>query len=134
MRHVCMFVMAGWRGGGGSSSSHADLCCLLCYWADTLVTDQLHHCCHREHLVITSSAQPPAEFTEPSPSPVTRLCLCTSLLETLDMLNTPIRQRPSFSTRSISLRKNFAEKTHLHRHVYTRAHPQRTQTFISALL
>ncbi len=61
----------------------------------TLGTDQLYHCCHREHLVITSCAQPPAEFTELSASPVTRLCLCISLLETLDMLNTPIRPRPS---------------------------------------
>lgn len=41
---------------------------------------------------------PPAEFTELSASPVTCLCLCMSLLETLDMLNTPIRLR-EFSTR-----------------------------------
>lgn len=61
----------------------------------TLGTEQLHHCCHREHLVIASRAQPPAGFTERSASPATRLCLCTSLLETLDMLNTPTRPRPS---------------------------------------
>lgn len=69
----------------------------------TLGTDRLHHCCHREHLVITSCAQPPAEFTELSASPMTRLCLCMSLLETLDMLNTPIRPRPNFSAHSIYL-------------------------------
>lgn len=62
----------------------------------TLGTDRLHHCCHREHLVITSCAQPPAEFTELSASPMTRLCLCMSLLETLDMLNIPIQPRPNF--------------------------------------
>lgn len=70
-----------------------------------LETDRLHHRCHREHLVITSRAQPPAEFTELSASPVTRSCLCVSLLETLDVLNNPTRPRPKFSTCNISLRK-----------------------------
>lgn len=73
--------------------------------------DQLQHCCHPEHLVITSHAQPPAEFTEPSPSPMTRLCLCLSLLETLDMLNTPIRSNFSSAT---SPSENSALTTLLH--------------------
>lgn len=41
----------------------------------TLATAQLPECCHQEHLVITSHAQPPAEFTEISASPITCLCL-----------------------------------------------------------
>lgn len=84
----------------------------------TLGTEQLHHRCHREHLVITSCAQPPAEFTELSASPMTRLCLFVSLLETLDMLNTPIRPRPSLlhatSPSEISLLRMCICSLHIH--------------------
>lgn len=84
----------------------------------TLGTERLHHRCHREHLVITSCAQPPAEFTELSASPMTRLCLCVSLLETLDMLNTPIRPRPSLlhatSPSEISLLRTCICFLHIH--------------------
>lgn len=84
----------------------------------TLGTEQLHHRCHREHLVITSCAQPPAEFTELSASPMTCLCLCVSLLETLDMLNTPIRPRPSLlhatSPSEISLLRTCICSLHIH--------------------
>ena len=93
----------------------------------TLGTEQLHHCCHREHLVITSRAQPPAEFTEPSASPMTRLCLCMSLLETLDMLNTPIRPGTKFSffhtqhlPQKIVCSQRLFAPTRVHTHKHTR--------------
>ncbi len=95
----------------------------------TLETDQLHHRCHREHLVITSCAQPPAEFTELSASPVTRLCLYVSLLETLDMLNTPIRPRSSFYRQHLPQKVIFAQNAHLHQHVYTHAPTNKQPNF-----
>lgn len=91
----------------------------------TLGTDQLHHCCHREHLVITSCAQPPAEFTELSASPMTRLCLCMSLLETLDMLNTPIRPRDQvFCTQHLPQKIVCSQHSFAPAHVYTHKNKQ----------
>lgn len=123
MGHICMhssgFVM-GW--GFFPITPRPLLPAVLLGKYSTSGTDQLHHCCHREHLVITSCAQPPAEFTEPSASPVTRLCLCMSLLETLDMLNTPIRPRPSFlhalPQKVVCSEHSFAP-THVHAYTHT---------------
>lgn len=102
---ACLYVSCVCDGGFFLITPRPLLPAVLLGKYSTLGTDQLHHCCHREHLVITSRAQPPAEFTELSASPVTRLCLCMSLLETLDMLNTPHTAETKFSTRNISLRK-----------------------------
>lgn len=106
MGHVCMYP-SGQRDGGAFSvvTPRPLLPAELLGKYSTLGSDRLHHRCHREHLVITSCARPPAVFTEPSASPVTRPCLCASLLETLDMLNTPIRPTTKLSTRNVSLRK-----------------------------
>lgn len=78
-----------WGGGGIPHHTRASAASVLLGKYSTLGTDRLLRRCHREHLVMAFRARTPAEFTELSASPVTCPCLCASLLEPLDMLNTP---------------------------------------------
>lgn len=87
-------VFQMWTGCGGGGIPHHTtpgplLPAALLGKYSTLGRDWILRRCHREHLVMVFQARTPAEFTELSVSPVTCPCLCASLLEPLDMLNTP---------------------------------------------